>query len=205
MGAEPPGTPFPADDLLRGDVLDPETSGLTGAFHPAFVDVQVGTSHDDSQTPWRAVFASDADVTEYVLGVGGERGTRNDESDAYWVVYTIGIYEGVLWMSDNDPDSEACHPGFTWAIEPEYSGINMEVLRDLGEQWICWTPADEDHVRALVVAHEIGHQFELDDDYGSTNHVMSSYGTDVEEESLAYQSMSFLESDVRKIGELQSP
>ncbi len=203
MGAEPPGYPFPTNDLLRGDVPNPNLSDLQLAFGEAYIQVVLGTQYDNSQTPWRHDFASLGDMNDYMVGANGERGTRNHESAAYWTAYVIGVYEAFEPDHlDNDPDSEVASTGLTASAEPEWSAIPMEIIRDVAAQH-GWTPAQTAALQRSVVVHEIGHQFELGDDYnGNHTHVMCSYRTDVPGERDQYlDPISFRESDLGKIRE----
>jgi len=199
MGEEPEGTTFEEDDLLRGDVPDPDTSGLAGPFGDAFIDVVIGTIHDDSHTPWKDSFSSVSAMYGYMVGADGERGTKDDESAAYWSVYVIGIYEDCDPLLDNDPNQELARDGVTGNSEPEWSAVNTEVQRDLAAGW-GWDEAEKQAVARGVVVHEIGHQFELQDDpQDFPTHVMFDPDTPAKEDLLPQVPLQFHESDIRKI------
>ncbi len=118
---------------------------------------------------------------------GGQRGSRWQESAEYWTVYVIGVYEHETATDgnflDNDDatlgDTEVASTGWTRTQEPEYSVIPKEVIRDVASQH-GWSDAQTAAVQQWAVVHEIGHQFDLEDDFqGEHTHAMCSYETDV--------------------------
>lgn len=136
-----------------------------------------------------------------MLGPTGQRGSIM-ESFAYWSAYVIGIYEmeTATECLDNDPDSEVASTGGNWPAEPEWSAIPMEVIRDVASQH-QWTQDQTNAVKRSIVVHEVGHQFELDDDDVSQHtNVMCGYTTDVPGERDQYlEPIVFLESHVYTI------
>ena len=154
------------DDLFRGDVPDPDTRGLKDAFKEAYVEVLLlPTPYQESKVAWHHNFrtsASDLDgANAENFRQFAERHRQSlPEADDWWTVYIIGIYEIVTISSDNDPNDELCSPGMTYDLEPEYSAVCFENIRDLAVQW-GWTEEEIAKVIQATVVHEIGHHFEL--------------------------------------------
>lgn len=154
----PEAVSFPDDaipiDVDPGDVPAPDTGLLAQAFHPAYIDVVLGTEFDD-------------DTCDFVYHVTSSAAARRGigESAAFWAAYVMGAYEGPDW-TDCDPNDE----GFVgWAMtsdtEPEYTFVFHETLRDghndgAFPNWAGGVYTREHHEQQTVV-HEIGHQFGL--------------------------------------------
>jgi hypothetical protein len=124
---------------------------LSAAFAPAYVDVVLGTPYDNGDAEFKYHLETASDCQNQ-----GAANRGIGESAAYWSAYIQAAYEGPE-SKDNDPDTEDGRLGTTYIVEPEYSFVFVEVLRDLCE--------DEDRngqqVHQRTVLHEIGHQFEL--------------------------------------------
>ena len=164
MGAEPENTTFDADDLLRGDVADPDISAFAAAFEPAYVTALRDTGCDDSNTLWHYDFL-DREIMGgffHLYCLDEEEGTRGTrvEDPAWWSVYVLGAYDGDR-PEDNDPDNEMGNTGACGDDEPEWAIVFMEVERDLAIQH-NWDVAEDIKITTL---HEIGHQFELSDNH----------------------------------------
>jgi hypothetical protein len=186
MGAPPAGTQFTQEDPApagpNGAVPRPNTDKLDDAFHNAFIDVDVLSEAEGSQSDltfepsWPTVAARD----DYFLH-NGDLGDPNDPNDTtgyrktkdedamYWTAYVAGVYEiqfpgddQFKFNHDNDGEGEVGALGFTPLTpdEPEYSMIAMETIRDVAAEY-DWSPAEITHIQQLVTIHEIGHQFGL--------------------------------------------
>jgi hypothetical protein len=167
MGAPPEGTQFDDDDLLTGDVPDPDISGYADAFSSAYVTSVRDTGHDNPSMPWRYNFQTiggspdGAALWSYFIGgPNPQRGTRNQEQPLYWVAYVASIHEFTS-ANDNDPDDGHALPATTVGNEPEFSIVMEEVARDVAAQW-QWTPFQTANFRRVLALHEVGHQFELE-------------------------------------------
>lgn len=140
------------DDVYPGDIDGPDTGLLAGAFKPACITIKGDTGRNTSNVPF---IRDGVDTTS--------RGVVQ-EFDKYWCVYLCAAYEYAL-NSDNDPngESEGGVPGCCLDDpEPEYSYVFKETIRDRCVQAEPdWNAAE---CERKVVCHEIGHQFELDDD-----------------------------------------
>jgi hypothetical protein len=205
MGTDPPGYNFPADDLLRGDVADPELGGLVDAMRDAFVEV-VGSTFDSSTTPWEHNFANLDDMESYMVGDFGQRGSVN-ESAPYWSAYVIGVYEAYEpTVRDNDPGTEEATFGATGSDEPEWTAIMQETLRDVANQW-QWNAEEIERVRRAIVAHEVGHQFELDHTAfeDPPTHAMWCHKDDETEDLWTEVPFQYRESDLKQIREIEYP
>ncbi|MHC4403261.1 MAG: hypothetical protein ACYTG0_26685, partial [Planctomycetota bacterium] len=204
-------TNLPPDDLLTGDVPDPDVDGMQEAFEDAFILVDETTiDYDDGQTEWRHSFGDRAEVDDYILdtdGLGppGTRDSKDDETAGYWVVYIIGIYERAdSGYKDNDPNGEEALLGFCNFAdgEPEWSYVSMEILRDVGEDQWGWSEEERIHAGRIVAAHEIAHQFQLEHESGNfPNHLMTAPSEETEEELIPQTPLQFRESDLRDIRE----
>jgi len=208
MGAEPENTAFDADDLLRGDVADPDISAFAAAFEPAYTTVARDTGQDNSDTPWHYDFTGiggDFLLNAYCLNEeDGYRGTKV-EDNAWWSVYALGAYEGVNSYSDNDLDAELASGGITRVdAEPEWSVILMEVQRDQAIQH-TWSGEEILHAQQYVALHEVAHQFNFTPDHsdpdenGNPLDVMWAAGSNEDEDKRKIVPLSFSASQLNTI------
>jgi hypothetical protein len=150
-----PPTPTDPDccDELRGDIPEPLTEALDGAFRPCYVEPAPFV--DNSVTPWHHKFGfSWVAEQAYLLA---ERGIAIGDSD-YWGAYACGNYDTVIQDVDNDPDTELGVPAFAYSAD--VIAIWFEVSRDMGAQW-SWSPEQLEHMRDGDLPHELGHWFDL--------------------------------------------
>jgi len=203
MGAEPEGTQFDDEDLLRGDVPDPPLGALTRAMAEAYIEVSTELGQSNPATDWVYGFTGTTAMNAYFLGAGGVRGTQ-DEQDSYWTAYVCGAYEiGVeypFFVKSNDPDFTGCYQGFTATTEPEYSIVGMELVRDVAAQW--GYTQHEALARDIVTAHELGHQFGLKENSdvdGNPTNLMWSPTTEADEEKTPAAQARFLAKDIDAI------
>lgn len=138
-------------DLLRGDIDEPLTTALDGAFRPCYV--QPDQYVDDRFTPWHHKFGfSWTDEQAYLVA---ERSITILDND-YWGAYACGVYDTHIMDGENDFDTEVGVPAA--AYPDNVISIWFEVTRDMGAQW-TWTLAQLQHVREGDLPRELGHWF----------------------------------------------
>jgi hypothetical protein len=156
MGAPPPGTKFPDDDIPNdvevADVPAPNTTILYSAFLPACVEVVLGTAFDESNVHFLYHLETDDTTVDH-----GEDFRGLDSAPAYWAVYVQGAYDGPI-DHDADPDPADYRTGMT--ANGMYSFTFTEVIRDICEAY-NW---DESVVGRRTTAHEIAEQFNVPHD-----------------------------------------
>jgi len=197
------GFPPPeGDDLLRGEIPQPDTDAFADAFDDAYIVPVFDTGNNSTATPWHYDFYGS--VTDMVNYAASHKATI--ESAAFWVAYIIGIYETYETDHDNDDDTEACAKAFNYEPEPEYALVCLEVERDVAKQH-GWSDGEKEHSRQGAALHEIGHHFELQDEGGEdkNTHVMWAAGTDAQEDKYKNLPLIFKEADIAEIRRCASP
>jgi len=151
------------DDVHPGDMDAVDTGLLARAFAPARITPTFDTGKETHDVPFER-YGMIVDFPEC-------RGT-GDERDMYWCVYLLAAYEATD-ANDWDPNDEwgGYCAGICKQSEPEYAHVYKETIRD-----VC---ADPDHVcsdptaaEQSTVCHEVGEQFELSDETGSSDCIM---------------------------------
>lgn len=193
---------FPADDTLRGDIPDPDISAFPDAFDDAYITPLADTGNNNSATPWHYNFdSSTLDLDPYAAKYAGTTGGTD-----FWVAYIIGLYETLYDTLDNDPENERCVPAESTGLEPEYSYIYHETIRDMAAQF-SWNAAQKTHVLQFAALHEIGHQFNLPHEGGAdkNTHAMWKGSTDAEEDKYKNVPLLFKDIDLRDIRNCTNP
>ncbi|MDD3544385.1 MAG: hypothetical protein PHG96_03380 [Kiritimatiellae bacterium] len=206
MGSEPSSHVFDDDDLLRGDVPDPDIGALQNSLRPCYIDIdtQAFSQFSSTSEPWNHNFSEREGSMDYYAGF--LRGS--DSNRDYWGLQIIGAYEYWDVMQDNDEDEyERGTIGIT-KISSSYAGKEMycmifnETLRDMA--------ADPSHVASLsylsqeVVVHEIGHTLGAEHDFSvPPRTVMWSYeGYPDNEPYIAQTVFDFSDDEIRDIRQL---
>jgi len=121
------------DDLLTGDVPDPDPAGLEDAFRQCYIRVIIASNYNQTDLPWKHHFDTRDQEANYVQQY---RNSLPEASDL-WFVYIAGMYdppEEQYPADDNDPEVDAngyaALIGRTQPEEPEYSFCYMEALRE---------------------------------------------------------------------------
>jgi hypothetical protein len=212
MGAPEQFVIFAPDDLLRGDVEDPDVSKLSDALRKAYIEVRVDTEHSDKNLPFVYQFGTfngnlpievqQNTVPYYIFqNTGGNRRQRamfHQVSDQlFWTSYLLGAYERLTdGRSDNDPDMIAqggAQDGRVIIAETgtlqnkAFSAIFNEVLRDVGDmqgQGYRWTGEQSTRVKQWLTVQSIGTQFFLRlDESAAPTHAMVNYDSTLDANS----------------------
>ncbi len=138
MAAPQPGTQFTATDPSPGGPLTIPSDAmetLTESLQPAFILPEVLSTESENDLPFSLGALNQADLDNYMYSHRQSMSPTKQEDSMFWTVYIAAIYEmfaGDGYANDNDPDDELAYEGYTKPAEPEYSVINMEVIRDVG-------------------------------------------------------------------------
>ena len=201
------------DDLLTGDVPDPDPAGLGDAFRQCYIRVIIASNYNQTDLPWRHHFDSQDREATYAQQY------RNSlpEAGDLWFVYIAGMYdppEEQYPADDNDPEVDAngyaALIGRTQPEEPEYSFCYMEALRDVAKEWGWYENENEwmtdkvHHVIRVVTLHEIAHHFGVKhnlnlDDKGNPISVMWAPRTNEEETKFVKVPLKFAPEEIRDI------
>ena len=160
------------DDLITGDVPDPDIGGMASIYKPAYVVPVADTGKD---TP-NAAFALNSPDAVSEAQITASKGVQRS-TDEYWVVTLLNGYQTSL-DHDNDPDREGTDRAAAWRT---VDGVifGLESIRD----WIATTaldaagkalggkgvdPASAGRQTRIqeIINHEVGHLFGLEHDDG---------------------------------------
>jgi len=153
----------------------PDATLMHDVYGRAYISIDLLAVPPQSQTN----IPFDRNLTLDALGNPSEAITVLDDSknvassQQYWVAHVVSVFQGTL-ARDADPDSEeGTHPdgllyGLTdvqgWPFPWAWGGsvIFLETIRDKGA-----APQNVIDLERFTVAHEVGHQFELEHEDGA--------------------------------------
>jgi len=189
------GAPYEidTDDEGCGDVPEPPTSVLVSAFEDCFVGVVFDTGEETTNCEFVRNLES---VPCWEQGQE-YRGATTEEL-SYWTAYIQMAYESEM-DKDGDPSSEEHRDGLCKRFPPEYGFVFYETARENARR-----TAGQTHQETMekVAAHEIGHQFDLDDDPvppgSGPKHLMYRW-------SDADRGTTFKDNDIAKIRNIPYP
>jgi hypothetical protein len=140
------------DHLANGpDVPMPDYTELASAMAEAYVDAIVEDDQDDVD------FLRNVSLTDVGLMIDVFWGSRQDNSEAYWVTYILGAFQYAV-STDNDPNTEGQVPGTDevrgLARRPGGgSMVFLETIRDTSAEH-NWSASQKEQDS---VVHELGH------------------------------------------------
>jgi hypothetical protein len=156
---------MPPTNILQ-DSDDPSVSVFARAYVRPKWDGG-GNSSDNSNVAFQlnVAYSSAAILAQIYAGAGSSSAGRSPEDD-FWQAYVQGAYQGGE-AHDRDSDLEGpVHRG----VAPSYGGYGGVVFRQVWQdhfekdsRFNTWTPAQQQTRLARTTAHEIGHQFGLED------------------------------------------
>jgi hypothetical protein len=167
------------DDAFIGDIPPGDSRFVGAALKQAYIDVIQPTPSDngnvsfDPHVPnWYIDPATGTVATDISTQIRnqGRMGRSTASMDGAWSIYAQGTYESYEDF-DHDPDFEGqgyTYLGYTNLLQGRHSLVFIEDLRDYVEHPGGNAAEDENSLRVWVTLHEIGHQFNLDDE-GTTD------------------------------------
>jgi hypothetical protein len=145
---------------------NPNLNGLDTAFNPAYLLVVRdggGGNNNDQTVPFllNGPNSSAGEVGIY----DGNRGSKNNEKDQFWVVYLCSAYQDVQWDGNSGDSDSASEGAYTGSTSP-FGTVHNINLSTGGNGALIWREAERDvgwnaALQRRNVAHEAGHQFGL--------------------------------------------
>ncbi len=202
------------DDDDLSDVETPDLTAMGFFYRPAYIEPKGDGGGDSSFSAREVTSVRNLDnltLTDAYAQLGKQQSAPLEE-DHYWVAYVVSMYQFDSYF-DVDPNDEEDFflPGvsYVWGVTPSASlvaggrasWLGLESLRDFTSR--VTAPAGRVYSPlAQLVAHEVGHQFALQDDYTGANHLMRGYASwDDDLEPIKPSDLDKLRSRVQSPGE----
>lgn len=150
------------DDAIKGDVTDPDTSGIAAIYQPAYIVPLFDTGKDNGDVPF-VVNSEDADIPSHIKS--GKEVVKSTER--YWAVTALNAYQRKA-VADNDPNNEgtpraravrSVH-GVLMAVESIRDWIATPKAQQGGGGMDPAAPGRQTRYQEIL-NHEIGHLFTL--------------------------------------------
>jgi len=147
---------------------NPNLSGMDTAFNPCYILVVRdggGGNHNDQTVPFLLNIAGD---DNFVNAYEANRGSKNNETDQFWVVYVVSAFQPETYITFTDGtalgDGDSASEGLTRGIV--IGATSNTALARGGNGALIFRECVRDSginnaLYQRVVAHEVGHQFGL--------------------------------------------
>lgn len=155
------------------DVLLPHIPQIGAEFNTiynsAYIHAVVDGGNSPSNNTQDIPFSRNVGTVNVGQFFSTQMDSDNFRRDSFWIAYVVSVYQsspgienwGGENRGDKDPNSENALGGLCYDFSK--TAIFREEMRDAG-----WLSEEE-----RTIAHEVGHQFKLPDDYGNS-HIMGN-------------------------------